>query len=720
MADFLRKPTQLVPWLRLYFQGQSGSILRMTEARRILITSGLPYANGHIHMGHLVEYLQTDIWARFQRMQDHQVLYVCGDDTHGTAIMLRAREEKRSETEVITEMALAHRRDFDSFGILFDHYSSTNSDANRKLCEEMWSKLHDVGLIVERSVEQLYDPKEGLFLADRFVSGTCPRCDSSGQHGDACDSCGATYSTTELKNPVSTISGATPITRSSQHQFINIEKNHEFLNEWVSADDHLQPSVANYLKGHFLSAPLQDWDVSRPAPYFGFEIPGQPDNYWYVWFDAPIGYMAATQEWCDKTGNNFDDYWRSPKTEIVHVIGKDITYFHALFWPAMLHAAGFTLPKKIHVHGFLTVNGEKMSKSKGTHIRAETFAKYLNPQQLRYYYASRLGSKADDLDLDLEDFTTRVNSDLIGKVVNLASRSARFIQEVGLSSTYPEDGGLFADGASASAEITEAYEAFEFSRAMRRIMKLADQANEYIDRVKPWTLAKAEGKATELQAACSIALNLYRQIVIYLAPVLPQLAERSAELFGTSFSRFQLAQQPVVGIHLQPFKHLMARVDPRNVKAVLAASVEKGAPATPDSASAGKKPKAPEASPSPGTADGDGKIEPIAEQCTFDDFCKVDLRVAKIVNAEEVKGSKKLLLLTVNLGDHDKTIFAGIRAAYTPGDLLGKLVVVVANLAPRKMKCGTSEGMAIAAGPGGRDIFLLSPDSGASPGQRIS
>lgn len=684
----------------------------MTEARRILVTSGLPYANGHIHMGHLIEYLQTDIWARFQRLQGNDVVYVCGDDTHGTAIMLRAREEKRPETEVIAEMALAHRHDFDAFGIQFDHFGSTHSETNRELCEEMWRKLQSAGLIEQRSVEQLYDPVEGLFLADRFVSGSCPRCDSPGQHGDACESCGATYSTTELKDPVSTISGATPETRSSEHQFINIEKSHDFLNEWTRAEGHLQSSVANYLQGHFLSSPLQDWDVSRPAPYFGFEIPDQPNNYWYVWFDAPIGYMAATKEWCEKTGNKFDDYWRNPKTEIVHVIGKDITYFHALFWPAMLNAAGFTLPSKIQVHGFLTVNGEKMSKSKGTHIRAQTFAEHLNPQQLRYYYASRLGSKVDDLDLDLEDFTARVNSDLIGKVVNLASRSARFIQEVGLSADYPDDGGLFALGVEAGLEIAQAYEAFEFSRAMRRIMKLADQANEFVDRVKPWTLAKAEGRTDELQAACSVALNLYRQIVIYLAPVLPELTQQSAKLFGVPLDRFELAKTPVVGIRLQPFTHLMARVDPKNVKAVLAASVEKSSTKTQDS----KKASTEKSETQPQTS----ALEPIAEQCSFDDFCKVDLRVAKIVSSNPVKGSKKLLELKVHLGDHDKTIFAGISSAYAAEDLVGKLVVVVANLAPRKMKCGTSEGMAIAAGPGGEDIFLLSPDSGATPGQRIS
>ncbi len=679
----------------------------MSENRRILVTSALPYANGHIHVGHLVEYIQTDIWVRYQRMRGRDVAYMCADDTHGTPIMLRARQEGRSEKELIAEMSQAHQTDFAHFSVSFDHYGSTNSAANQKLCHELWGKLGEAKMIVRRSVEQLYDPEAGLFLADRFVRGTCPRCNTPGQHGDACESCGATYSPIELKDAQSTVSGAKPEIRSAEHLFVNIESKHAFLEEWATSGDHLQPSIANYLKGHFLSAPLQDWDVSRPAPYFGFEIPDAPGNYWYVWFDAPIGYMASTWEWCQKNGRNFDDYWRSEDTEIIHFIGKDITYFHALFWPAMLHAGGFTLPRRVQVHGFLTVNGEKMSKSKGTMISAATFAEHLDPEQLRYYYASRLTSKVDDLDLDLEDFTARVNSDLVGKVVNLASRSARFLQKTGLSAKYPEDDGLFAEGAAAGEEILEAYEGFEFGRAMRRIMRLADRANEYVDRMQPWKIAKDPSRAAELQDTCTVALNAFRQIAIYLAPVLPGLAKRTEELFDKPIGSFDEAAVPTVGSAIRPFKHLMARVDPKKVQAVLAASKETAAPS-------------PAAPPQAAPSKSEAPAEPLAERCTFEDFSKVDLRVAQVLDARPVDGSKKLVELRVDLGWEQRTIFAGIRSAYAdPKALVGRLIVVVANLAPRKMKCGVSEGMAIAAGPGGADIFLLSPDSGAKVGQRV-
>lgn len=687
--------------------------------RRILVTSALPYANGHIHIGHLVEYIQTDIWVRFQRSIGSDVHYMCADDTHGTAIMLRARQEGVSEVELIDAMNRAHQADFAKFDIRFDHYGSTHSEANRALCHEIWAALRAKGLVVERQVTQLYDPKEGLFLADRLVKGNCPRCGTPDQYGDSCDNCGATYRAAELGHPKSTISGATPETRAAPHLFVTIEPKHAFLEAWARAEGHLQPSVANYLAGHFLSAPLEDWDVSRPAPYFGFEIPDSPGNYWYVWFDAPIGYLAATREWCDQSGRRFDEFWREPGTELVHFIGKDITYFHALFWPAMLDAAGLQLPHRIQVHGFLTVNGEKMSKSKGTFIRAASYAERLDPSYLRYYYASRLSSRVDDLDLDLDDFVARVNSDLVGKVVNLASRSARLIQKVGLSPAYPDDGGLFAEGAAASDDIAAAYESCDYSRAMRMVMKLADRANEYVDRVQPWKLAKEPGRARELQDACSVALNLYRQIVLYMSPVLPRLAEQSAELFGAPFDRWSASQSPLVGTPLAPFKHLMARADPKQVAAMVAASVESapagaaGAAAPSPAAAVAKKPAPPAGAPA-----SKAGMEPIAPTCSFDDFSKVDLRVARVLAASPVEGSKKLLQLRVSLGEIERTLFAGIRGSYEPDALVGRLIVVVANLAPRPMKVGLSEGMALAAGTE-TTVFLLSPDSGAEPGQRV-
>ncbi len=682
--------------------------------RKILVTSALPYANGHIHLGHLVEYIQTDIWVRFQRMRGRRAIYMCADDTHGTAIMIRARQEGRSEEAVIGDMNVAHRRDFAGFQIAFDHYGSTHSEKNREYCAEIWASLRKKGFVVEREVTQLFDPKAGVFLADRFVKGSCPKCGTPNQYGDSCDNCGSTYSPTELKNPISTLSGAVPELKSALHLFVQIEKLHGFLNEWTQELGRLQPEIANYLKGHFLADELRDWDVSRPAPYFGFEIPDAPGNYWYVWFDAPIGYMAATREWCEAHGERFDDWWRSENTDIYHFIGKDIVYFHTLFWPAMLHAADFPLPKRVQVHGFLTVNGEKMSKSKGTFVTASTYLEHLDPAHLRYFYASKLTSKVDDLDLNLEEFVAKVNSDLVGKVVNLASRTARFVKESGLASAYPEDGGMFKEAAARGAEIAEAYEGWDFARAMRLIMALADRANEYIDREEPWKLKKQPEKAHELQAVCTVALNLYRQLVVYLAPVLPKLAEQSAKLLNASFASFDVAEQPLLGTAVGEFEHLMQRVDPKKLEAVVAASRD----AATDAASAN-----PAAAAQPSASEDDGEAlakEPLAAECSIDDFAKVDLRVARVLAAEAIPEANKLLKLTVSLGGGStRTIFAGIKAAYTPEALVGRLVVIVANLAPRKMKFGTSEGMVVAAGPGAAEVFVLAPDAGAKPGQRI-
>ena len=674
--------------------------------RRLLVTAALPYANGHIHIGHLVEYIQTDIWARFQRMQGHRCIYLCADDTHGTAIMIRARQEKRSEEELIASMSEAHQRDFAGFHIRFDHYGSTNSEANRLLCEEIWAAHREAGAVSERDVTQLFDPQEGVFLADRFVKGTCPNCGTAEQYGDNCDSCGATYSPADLKDPKSTLSGATPEVRTAPHLFIDIERKHEFLNEWTQSGEHLQPSVANYLKGHFLAKPLRDWDVSRPAPYFGFRIPDSTNNYWYVWFDAPIGYMAATREWAEAQGESFDDWWRSPDTEIHHFIGKDITYFHTLFWPAMLHTAGFSLPTRVQIHGFLTVNGEKMSKSKGTFVLASTYLEHLDPEYLRYFYASKLSSKVDDLDLDLEEFATKVNTDLVGKVVNIASRAARFVKDTGLSASYPDDEGLFESAAEAGADIAAAYDSCDYARATRLIMGLADRANEYVDRKEPWTLKKQPGNESQVQDVCTVALNLFRQLVVYLAPVLPRLAKESGKLLGAPTGAWTDAATPMSGTPVAPFKHLMKRVDPKAVQKVVDASTEASA----------------DVQSAPAADDDDQPLvdEPIADECSIEDFAKVDLRVARVLEAEQVPDARKLLKLTLSLGgDVRRTVFAGIKAAYEPESLVGRLVVVVANLKPRKMKFGTSEGMVVAAGPGGKDVFLLSPDSGAKPGQRL-
>ncbi len=500
--------------------------------RRILVTSALPYANGHIHLGHLVEYIQTDIWVRFQKLAGRRCVFICADDTHGTAIMIRARQEGRPEESLIADMQASHLRDFAGFDIQFDHYGSTNSPANRALCHEFWAGLRKAGLVSEREIQQLYDPQAGTFLADRFVKGTCPVCKSPNQYGDSCDKCGATYSPTDLIDPVSTLSGATPELRSALHLFINTEQMHGFLEEYTQTGGHLHPDVAKWLAGAFLAEPLRDWDISRPAPYFGFEIPDAPGNYWYVWFDAPIGYLASSKEWCERQGENFEHWWRNPQTEVHHFIGKDITYFHTLFWPVMLQAAGYNLPRMVHIHGFLTVGGEKMSKSKGTFVRAAKYLEFLEPAWLRYYYASKLTPKLDDLDLGLDEFVAKVNGDLVGKIVNLASRTARFVADSGLAATYPADGGLFAEAAAEGETIAAAYEACDYNKAMRLMMALADKANKYVDDTQPWGLRKDPAKAAELQQVCTVALNLFRQLVIYLAPVLPRLAEQTGELLN--------------------------------------------------------------------------------------------------------------------------------------------------------------------------------------------
>jgi methionyl-tRNA synthetase len=685
--------------------------------RQILVTSALPYANGPIHIGHLVEYIQTDVWVRFQKLVGNRCIYLCADDTHGTAIMISAKKAGVSEEQFIAQMSQEHQRDFAGFQIAFDNYGSTHSPENRELCRQFWGALRKAGLVVERDVTQLYDPVANTFLADRFVKGTCPKCKSPNQYGDSCDKCQNTYSPSDLIDPVSTLSGATPETRSAPHLFVELEKLHPFLQEWTQSGEHLQDEVANYLKGHFLGEPLRDWDISRPAPYFGFEIPDSPGNYWYVWFDAPIGYIASTWQWCKRNGEKLDDWWKSPSTEIHHFIGKDITYFHTLFWPGMLKTAGYSLPTKVHIHGFLTVGGEKMSKSKGTFVKAETYLKHLDPAWLRYFYASKLGPRLDDLDLNPDEFVSKINSDLVGKVVNLASRTAKFVKDSGLSKTYPDDGGLFAHGAAAGEAIAAAYEACDYSRAMRLIMELADRANPYVDTKEPWKIAKDPARAADLQDVCTVALNLFRQIVIYLAPVLPKLAEQAGTLLNDPITRWKQSQQPLVGTPVAPFTHLMKRVERKDIDAMIEES--KVADVQVSEAASNLEPGA--SNPAPADSDAPLQAEPlVADLISIDDFTKVDLRVARILSAEEVPEAKKLLKLTVGLGgDVKRQVFAGIKAAYKPEQLVGRLVVVVANLQPRQMKFGLSEGMVTAAGPGGAEVFLLAIDEGAQPGMRV-
>lgn len=675
--------------------------------RQILVTAALPYANGPIHIGHLVEYIQTDIWVRFQKLRGQRCIFMCADDTHGTAIMIRARQEGRSEAELIAEVQQQHERDFAGFDVVFDNYGSTNSDENRELCAEIWSKIRQTGLVKEKDVEQLFDPEAGTFLADRFVTGTCPKCKRPDQAGDNCE-CGHTYSPIDLIEPRSALSGATPEVRSAKHLFIELEQLHGFLEEWTQSGKHLQTEVANYLKGHFLHEPLRDWDISRPAPYFGFEIPDSPGNFWYVWFDAPIGYLASTQQWCQKNGENFDEWWRNDQTEIHHFIGKDITYFHTLFWPGMLKSAGYNLPTKVHIHGFLTVAGEKMSKRRGTFVKASTYLDHLDSSYARYYYASKLGSRLDDIDLNLDEFVAKVNSDLVGKVVNLASRSAKFVEQVGLSAEYPDDGGLFQQAAKAGDEIAAAYENCEYSKAMRLIMELADRANPYVEAKEPWNLKKDPAKADELQQVCTVALNLFRQLVIYLSPVLPRLAEQTGELLNKPIGHWDESQTPLVAQPVAKFKHMLRRVEKKDLDAMIEDSKVE------DTNEEASTPQAFQDSDQP------LKDEPLAEVCTFDEFLKVDLRVARVVSAEKVEEARKLLKLTLSLGgDEQRTVFAGIKAAYEPEQLVGRLVIMAANLAPRQMKFGLSEGMVLAGGPGGKEVFILNIDEGAQPGQRV-
>ncbi|TDT43079.1 methionyl-tRNA synthetase [Halospina denitrificans] len=675
----------------------------MSDRRDILVTSALPYANGPIHLGHLLEYIQTDIWARYQKLRGENCHYVCADDAHGTAIMLRAEREGITPEQLIERIQKEHEEDFAGFLINFDNYYSTHSEENREFASYIYERLRDSGHIATRTITQAYDPEKGMFLADRFIKGTCPKCKTPDQYGDNCEACGATYTPMELIEPQSVHSGATPEERDSEHYFFTLPDMADFLHEWTRSGT-LQPQMANKL-AEWLEAGLQDWDISRDAPYFGFEIPDAPGKYFYVWLDAPVGYLASFKNLCSQRSDlDFDHYWKADsKAEVYHFIGKDIINFHALFWPAMLKTAGFRTPTAINCHGFVTVNGQKMSKSRGTFIMANTYLKHLHPEYLRYYFAAKLTSGVDDMDLNLDDFIQKVNSDLVGKVVNIASRSAGFITKqfdgkLGGEITEPERLREFVE---AGEEIAGYYEEREFGRAMKRIMELADKANQYVDEEKPWVLIKDESTRDQVQAISTNALNMFRILMTYLAPVLPETAENSAAFLNTTLD-WQKLDDHLLDHGINKFKPLMKRIDRKQIDAMLEASKE--------AVAEDQKPA--------GTKTQESNVDPIAPQIEFDDFAKVDLRVARIENAEHVEGADKLLKLTLDIGEQ-RQVFAGIKSAYAPEDLIGRLTVMVANLKPRKMKFGTSEGMVLAAGPGGSDIWLLAPDSGATPGLRI-
>jgi len=684
------------------------------ERRTLLVTSALPYANGAPHLGHMVEYVQTDIWVRFQRLRGHDCLYVCASDTHGTPIMLKARQEGVAPESLIERYGAEQRRDFADFDISFDNFYTTHSPENREVTEEIYRRLVEGGHIRRETIRQAYDAQAQMFLPDRYVRGTCPRCGAPDQYGDSCEVCGATYTPADLVSPVSVVSGTTPEQRDSEHLFFRLGDFEPMLREWTGSG-RLQPAVTAKLDEWF-GAGLRDWDISRDAPYFGFEIPGETGKYFYVWLDAPIGYLGSFLNYCRREGRDFDHYWKpGSDAEVYHFIGKDIVYFHTLFWPAVLHGAGYRPPTAVFAHGFLTVNGLKMSKSRGTLIAARAWLDHLPAEYLRYFYASRLGPGVEDLDLNLDEFVGKVNSDIVGKLVNIASRCAGFITRGSggrLATALPEP-GLQAEFVAAADAIAEAYEARDLARVVRDVMQLADRANHYIDQRKPWLAARDPGRAAEVQAVCTQGLNLFRLLVLYLKPVVPRLAAAAERFLGLPDQAWDDASRPLLGTSIGAYEPLATRVDPAATKALLVASAE--------SLKATGIPTAAAAPAGAAGADaGAATAAPPAAPISIDDFARIDLRVARIVSADLVEGADKLLRLVVELGEADRrTVFAGIRQAYDPADLVGRLTVVVANLAPRKMRFGTSEGMVLAAGPGGADIFLLAPDAGAEPGMKV-
>ena len=672
----------------------------MSDARRILVTSALPYANGPIHLGHMVEYIQTDVWVRLHKMLGRECYYVCAEDAHGSPIMLRAEREGVTPEELIARMDAEHRRDFADFAIGFDHYYSTHSPENRRFVEAIYERLQTGGHVATRTVRQFYDPEREMFLPDRFIKGTCPRCQSPGQYGDVCEVCGATYSPGDLIDPVSVVSGVKPVEKDSEHFFMKLADFEEVLRGWVTPE-RLQPEVVNKLEEWFAEG-LRDWDISREAPYFGFEIPGAPGKFFYVWVDAPIGYMASFQAFCDRSGLDFDAFWGPDSdAELYHFIGKDITYFHCLFWPAMLHGGGYRMPTAVYVHGFLTVGGEKMSKSRGTFVTARTYLDHLDPETLRYYYAAKLGSGLADIDLNLDDFVQRVNSDLVGKLVNIASRCAGFLHQRfdGRLGEALDEPDLFAEVAAAGGAIAALYEKREYNQAIRKVMALADRANRYIDDKKPWAVAREDGRDAELHAILTTGVNVFRCLITYLKPVIPRTAAKAEAFLDVPPLVWADAAQPLLGHTLRPYEALMTRIERKNVDAVVAASKEAAAAA----AATPARPRL---------------EEPIAPEITIDDFARLDLRVARVIAADHVEGADKLLRLELDLGGETRTVFAGIKAAYAPEALVGRLTVMVANLKPRRMRFGLSQGMVLAASGGG-GLFLLSADEGAAPGQRV-
>ncbi len=663
--------------------------------RKIMVSSALPYANGYIHMGHLVEYIQSDIWARFQKLRGHQCTYVCAADAHGTPIMIKAREEGITPEELVTRVSREQHEDLQAFDVAFDNFYTTHSEENEQLVSRMFLALRDADYIYTKTIEQAFDEQEKLFLPDRFVSGTCPRCKSDEQYGDACEVCGATYTPNDLIDPVSVLSGTKPVWKESEHYFFRLSEFDERLRAWIESAN-LHQNITSKLEEWF-TAGLKDWDISRDEPYFGFLIPGTTDKYFYVWLDAPMGYVASFLNLCNRSDDlDFDEYWTpGHDTEVYHFVGKDIVYFHTLFWPAVLEGSGFRLPSSVFAHGFLTVNGKKMSKSRGTFIRARTYLDNLNPSCLRYYYAAKLGPGMDDIDLNLEDFVARVNSDLIGKLVNIASRCAGFISKGfdGQLADSLDDPELFIEFAAASEQIAEHYERREYSKAMRIVMSLADKANRYIENNKPWVMIKDDAKADAIQAVCTQGLNMFRTLMVYLTPVIPSIAADSQALFREDPWSWDAATKPLLAHSISKYKPLLTRVEQSQVDKMVEQS---------------KEPDTVDAEPS-----GPAEI-------TIDDFKKVDLRIARISKAEAVEGADKLVRLTLDLGEESREVFAGIKAAYSPEQLEGRLVIAVANLKPRKMRFGVSQGMVLATGPGGEDIFLLSADEGAKPGMRVT
>lgn len=668
--------------------------------RRILVTSALPYANGPLHLGHMVEFIQTDIWVRFQKMRGNDCIYVCGADSHGTPIMIQADKLSISPETLVKNMQAEQASDIQNFLVELDNFYTTHSEENKTLAEFIFKKHLAQNNIEKRTIKQAYDSVKNMFLPDRYVKGECPRCGAKDQYGDNCEVCGATYDTIELKNPYSTLSGSKPIQKESEHYFFKLNNYNEALHEWTRAG-HLQEQVTHKLDEWF-EAGLRDWDISRDAPYFGFKIPGEEHKYFYVWLDAPIGYIASFKNLCEKRKDlNFADYFERNNYELYHFIGKDIIYFHTLFWPALLIGAGFRTPTAIFCHGFLTINGQKMSKSRGTFIKANTYSKHLNPEYLRYYFASKLSDRIEDIDLNFDDFILKINADLVGKYVNIASRTASFLQKY-FSATLTEkiaEPKLYEDFIKAGDDIAAKYEKLEFSQAIRLIMALADRANQYIDEKKPWSAIKDSANQQDVHAVCSMAINLFRLLTLYLKPVLPNTAKEVESFLNITPLTWQDKDKPLLQHTINPFKPLISRIDTRQIEE-LKMTAQSEVEAT-------------------STEKTESNIEPIKDKISIDDFAKIDLRIAKIIAADHVEGAEKLLRLELDLGNEKRQVFAGIKSAYQPEQLIGKLTVVVANLEPRKMRFGMSEGMVLAAGPGGKDLWLLNPDNGATPGMRV-